>query len=405
MATDGNNPTLNRPTKITVRPQRVRGTLYWRVRFRDAVSLKIARRFFDSKTDADKFALKLTTQNRDADAAWAMLNATEKSNLLAVWREARKRDVDLMAAVMAQAERSLGAQKDLGTVIEEMTAAKRKAGRNSGYVDDLELMLKRFAAGREAKAIGDVGSDMVSGFLELLPAGSRLTARARLSTLFNYAVRHGYRADNPCARLERQRLVKKLPAVMTPAEATKAIGWLVTNPVHHNVPKKFKPARGAAHPALAWFILTTFAGLRPEEAMLVNGNELRETLSAKPKPFVEVKPEATKTGAWRIVYPRPEVVVALRWALAHGSVLPLDQWRKQRTQQRLAKVLGWERWPQDITRRSAASYWLALTNDLKLMVEMLGNSEAIFKRHYKKPVPVDQAKEFFAAVLKCGGNG
>ena len=32
------------------------------------------------------------------------------------------------------------------------------------------------------------------------------------------------------------------------------------------------------------------------------------------------------------------------------------------------------------------------------MVEMLGNSESIFKRHYKKPVPHEQAVKFFEAL-------
>lgn len=125
---------------------------------------------------------------------------------------------------------------------------------------------------------------------------------------------------------------------------------------------------------------------------------LKKGIQSAEKPFVEVTPEITKTGNWRIVYPRPEVVTALRWALAHGSVLPLDQKRKTRAQRRLAAHLGWPKWVQDITRRSAASYWLALTNDLKLMVEQLGNSEAIFKRHYKKPVPHEQAVKFFETL-------
>ncbi len=392
---------LRRPTKITVRLESVRNEDLWRVRFRDAYSQKIARRFFHSRKEADKFAEALRERNRDADGAWAMLNGDEKSNVMAVWREARRRNVDLMAAVIA-AEGQPDARK-LGKVIAELVVAKRNAGRDKDYVDGLENILNRFAAGREAKPVAVVDSKMVAAFLESLPVDSRTTVRSRLSTLFNFAVRHGYLVNNPCARLERVSVVHKLPVIMSPEEAVAAVEYLVRPPVHRNLPRRLLPKAGAGHEALAWFLLTTFAALRPEEAQLCDP-KVNLHLDAE-KPFVEITPEITKTGNWRIVYPRPEVVVALRWALDHGSILPLDQKRKARAQQRLAAHLGWAKWKQDVTRRSAASYWLALTNDLKLMVEMLGNSEAIFKRHYKKPVPHEQAVKFFGAVELVTARG
>ena len=388
---------LRRPTKITVRQETVRGEEFWRVRFRDAHSQKISKRYFHGRKEADKFADALRDQNRDADGAWALLNADEKANLMAVWREARSRNVDLMAAVMARAGQPELKTKTLGKVIAELVVAKRNAKRDRDYVNGLENLLNRFAQGRDGKAMAAIGPDLVANFLETLPDDSRTTGRARISTLFNFAVRHGYRPDNPCARLERVKVRQKLPAIMSPAEAQAAIEYLVKPPVHPNHPTKLLPKAGHGHEALAWFLLTTFAGLRPEEAQLCTPANLH--LAAE-RPFVEVTPEITKTGNWRIVYPRPEVVQALRWALAHGSVLPLDKKRKRRAQQRLAAHLGWAKWGQDITRRSAASYWLALTNDLKLMVEMLGNSEAIFKRHYKKPVPQEQAVKFFGACAR-----
>ena len=113
---------------------------------------------------------------------------------------------------------------------------------------------------------------------------------------------------------------------------------------------------------------------------------------------MEVTPNICKTGQWRMVYPRPEVVTALRWALEHGSELPLSRQVKKRTQKKLRDLLKLEKWPRDVTRHSGASYWLALTNDLKFMVEQLGNSERIFKGHYKKPLSRAAAEEFFGVL-------
>ncbi|MEI8291594.1 MAG: hypothetical protein WCH99_19165 [Verrucomicrobiota bacterium] len=388
---------MPRPSKTTLTKVSTGAGRRWMVRYRDPIKNKITRRFFEEKPEASEFLEKVRFQNRDAESAWALLNSDEKSNLVAVWREARRRNVDLMAAVIA-AEGLPDKAVKLSKVISELIVAKRNAGRNKDYLWGLENYLNRFAKGREKKPILAVDSKMVATFLETLPEDSRTTARSRISTLFNFAVRHGYIPANPCARLERAKVVQKLPAVMSPEEAAQALEYLIKPPVHINMPDRFKRADKDAHEALAWFILTAFAGLRPEEAMQIKADELKVNLEAKPRPFVEVKPEATKTGNWRIVYPRQEVVRALQWALDHGSWLPFPQWNKARLQRRLSAHLGWNKWKQDVTRRSAASYWLAMTNDLKLMVEMLGNSESIFKRHYKKPVPREQAVKYFAAL-------
>jgi hypothetical protein len=241
----------------------------------------------------------------------------------------------------------------------------------------------------------------VEAFVNSKNVSSRPTIRSRLSTLFKFCVRRKWRLDNPCYGLEGVKVLKKLPRVMLPAEAKAALEWLVKNPVDKHMPISLRPKPGVAHPGLGWFILTSFAALRPEEAMKCEP-DLNLHLAAK-KPFVEVTPEITKTGNWRIVYPLPPVVKALRWAMAHGSVLPFKAKAKRNLQKRLRTVLGWDRWPMDITRHSAGSAWLAMTNDQRHVIEMLGNSERIFKAHYKKPMQNATAEEYFAALKLVGG--
>ncbi len=56
--------------------------------------------------------------------------------------------------------------------------------------------------------------------------------------------------DNPCDRLESVKVVRNSPTIFTVEQAQKCLTFLDT-----------KRCR-----ALGWFVLTTFAGLRPEEA-------------------------------------------------------------------------------------------------------------------------------------------
>lgn len=90
----------------------------------------------------------------------------------------------------------------------------------------------------------------------------------------------------------------------------------------------------------------------------------------------------------------PDVLDMLKESLKHGC-LPIDPQRRRRVIRRLRQVLGFDKWPKDITRHSAASYWLADTNNAAHVADMLGNSEKTLKAHYKAVVTREQSREFF----------
>jgi hypothetical protein len=109
-----------------------------------------------------------------------------------------------------------------------------------------------------------------------------------------------------------------------------------------------------------------------------------------------------------------EAIKFLRRAIKHGGTLPLDpqirqriiagvSWKNKDGVQRrpgLRHALGFKVWPKDITRHTAASYWLASDGSAAHVSEMLGNSERILKRHYKALVTREQAKEFWEMAAK-----
>ena len=86
--------------------------------------------------------------------------------------------------------------------------------------------LRRWSKGQEAKPVSTVKLDEIDAFLTGLPSfSSRMTAINRLWTLFSFAVRRGWRADNPCERVERPRVENGAPSILTVEEAKTALDY------------------------------------------------------------------------------------------------------------------------------------------------------------------------------------
>jgi integrase len=365
-------------TRTTIAPELVRGVPHWRVRFFDVEAQRVRRRFFASVAEAEKFAGKLAKQNRDADGAWALLADAERALLMAVWRQAQLRGVDLMAAVVgAKVEANAPAGTALGAVIDELIVAKRNGGRARGYVNELENFYRRFSAGREGRAFASVDLAMVEGFLNGYQLASRSTVRARLATLFNFGVRRGYRPDNPCARLESVTVAAKVPRVFSASELATAMAWM----------------RAECPRLLPWFALSTFCGLRPEEAAQTAAADVNFK-----EGWVKVEAQTTKVRMRRVVYPRREAMRFLAAAVKMFPVISLSLKSRQRGIRRLRAALGWARWPQDVTRHTAASLWLAVEPDVAKVAAMLGNSPGVLLKHYKAVMTKAEANKMWKLI-------
>ena len=63
-------------------------------------------------------------------------------------------------------------------------------------------------------------------------------------------------------------------------------------------------------------------------------------------------------------------------------------------------------WPQDGLRHSFASYYYAMSRDLKATAHQSGNSEAIVLAHYNNPRSREEAELWFALTpAKVGRPG
>ncbi len=360
--------------KITVQKWTVRGQTRWAVHRLEAGKRK--RTFFNSKKAAEAEAGLLRSQLAAVGEAWLALPAPERQRLIQVHCEARQLGVELadLLADWKRSPRFTGSSPPLETTIAELLNAKATSGRSARYAASLAIPLRQFARGRERAPIASIGVLDVEGFLNSKNIHSRQTLRARLSTLFRFAVRRGYRADNPCDRLESVKVVKTPPAILTLEQVKQCLEWLDA-----------KRSR-----AFAWFVLTSFAGLRPEEAEKTSWHHINFD-----EGWIRVEAQTTKVRQRRVVYPHATAMAWLRHARSQGAELPLPRQARRRAIRMLRALLGFAHWPKDVTRHSAASYWLADTGSAAQVAEALGHSEDVLRKNYMALVTKVQAQEFW----------
>lgn len=324
----------------------------------------------------------LRSQQAAAGDVWLSLAASARQELIQVYYEAQQLGVKLADLLVEwkRRPRPIGSSPAMDRVIMELQAAKLASGKSARYAHSLSMLLQQFAKGRESIPIASIGLQDVESFLNAKNFRSRQTLRARLSTLFRFAVCRGYRSDNPCDRLEPVKVLKSFPSILTVAETRKCLDWL-----------EAQKSR-----ALGWFVLTTFAGLRPEEAEQTSWDQINLD-----EGWIRVEAQTTKVRQRRVVYPHPTALAWLRHAKLKQAELPIARQPRRRSLRMLRTLLGFVHWPKDVTRHTAASYWLAETSSAAAVASALGHSESVLRKNYMALVTKAQAQEFWQLLPKA----
>jgi integrase len=360
---------------MKIRPADINGAQGWCVDLgkRDG---KRRRKYFLVRAEAEK---ALSDAKKDVSAIgrrWAQLPPEKRYDIVSILSEIEAAGHTLRTVwdgFRNGAAADIEEYKPLSEAITELIKAKTAANRRRSYVTSLEQYLTRWAKGQEAKAISSVTLSEIDAFLNGLPSlSSRATAINRLSTLFSFAVRKGWRNDNPCERVERPHVDNGTPAILTVDEAKKVLA------ITRKSMKRFLP----------WLVLAMFAGIRPEEIDKLAGWSAVDL----DRGIVTVDALTAKVRRRRIVHLKPAAVAWLKL----GGDLPLPHITRRRCMRKLRKVLGWETWKKDVLRHTAASYWLASDPDANRIAMELGNSPQVLLKHYRELVADEQAKEFWA---------
>jgi len=356
--------------RITISKIKVRGRGRWRVRWHEQG--KVKRAHFPSLDSAQARASELRAESLGVMQLLATIPSREQEKLVTLYHEAQRRGVDLMAFLNG-GEVQASSSPALSAVIDEMIAAKIKAGRAALYCQALRNVLAEFARGQELMPIHKLGQPEIENYLNSKNLVSRSNYRIRLCTLFNFAIRRGYIIKSPTLQLETITVVRPEPSVFTLDETKRLLKWLLKNPR-----------------ALGWFCLSTFAGLRPEEAEKTTWADVNFE-----EKWIRVQAQTSKMRQRRIVYPKPLVFDWLRTARANGAALPVTKTVRCNSLESLRDVVGWPEWKKDVTRHTAASMWLADCGSSETVTHALGHSENILHGRYKALVTKKDAEKFW----------
>lgn len=149
----------------------------------------------------------------------------------------------------------------------------------------------------------------------------------------------------------------------------------------------------AAASMVPFLALQAWAGVRHEEVMKLDWRAVN-----LPDRHVYISKGIAKTGSDRLV-PLSENLAA--WLAPHarrnGPVCPLAQPSNAlTTAKRQARIPAGENQTRNILRKSFITYRLALTKSIAQVAEEAGNSPAIIKKHYGRPIPEPEARRWFA---------
>ncbi len=255
-------------------------------------------------------------------------------------------------------------------MIGQLILAKRSSGRREVYLKSLDHYLHRFAKDRDGLAIEDITTAQVEEFLvKCINGNTRATWLNRISTLFSFAVKRGFISKNPCDNVERSRIDRKAPSILSPDQAVQLLGLC---------PSLCRP----------YLILGLYAGIRPDELYHIDWKDVNFETST-------VCVNHTKTRRRRIVPLEPIAVKLLsEHPVKTGPVAPsLSTVRRFK---RMATGICGGAWQADLLRHTAASYLLALHGDAGKVSLTLGNSSKILLTHYHTPVSQADCKAFWA---------
>lgn len=140
--------------------------------------------------------------------------------------------------------------------------------------------------------------------------------------------------------------------------------------------------------SVAFLALALFAGVRPEELQQVTWDNIGSNI-------VTIDAAASKVRRRRIVHLPANAIEWIAFARETGARMPFVSYDRRTLLPKAAKHLGFPSWPHDVMRHTAASMWLAVSDNVGMVSKELGNSPGILLTNYQELVTADNAAAFW----------
>lgn len=339
------------------------------------------RFFFETAAEADTKADLKRLEKQQSGKEGVMLS--EALRLAAMDAEKRLRSVgatitEAVDFFLAHA-RPGGGERTIAQVIEEFIAAKRTANRKETYLKIQTYVLSNvFGEVFGERKAQDVTAPEIEAWMNAQDwsGRTRLNYFSDVRNLFGFAVRRGYRPNNPMLVLEKPSVMAAKPGVLTVQQASSLLSV----------------AEAGEGEMLAAVALGLFAGLRTCELELIQWENI--DLGAR---NIHITPEITKRVKG---LNERDVEISenlLAWlapvAKKSGPVAPPKSF-----DYRLAKLAESSEiavWPKNAMRHSFASYHLKHFKNAPLTATQLGHmgsTKTLFDKYQTRVTPADAAR-------------
>jgi integrase len=249
---------------------------------------------------------------------------------------------------------------------------------------DIQSKMRIIGAELGSLKITDIDEAAVRAFLRKLPyrTGYKSAIRSKLSAFLNYCRREGkWIAANPVTDVQIR--VKRGDVKILSLEEIRRL-LLALGAVEN------------ADAVASYLLVQLFGGLRPWEAFRLRWDRVHFDTGE-----IEVLGETSKTHETRFVPMEPTLI---EWLLPYrkpsGPIVPTTSLKTvlPAIKRQAGFTFGKDKtrpWPKDVLRHCYGSYWLAVHKDRPHLAELMGNSLAIIKRHYRRAIPLAVAQEFW----------
>jgi len=294
----------------------------------------------------------------------------------------------LEAAIWLQSNYRRPASVRWDAVIEEYQTERRKIGISESQVTNVAKVAKRLAAHVARDTVGCPSRDEVLGLLGTLGKdASPATYNGLLgdvATFLAWLRTRQYIADNPATGIERRRVSRKLPEILSPSQVENLLRDLQRNDPDW-LPYATLCVFGALRP-----------GLREGEANRLDA-DLRASRSVLHPGGVEIRGKAhgTRIIPWDLCGP-------LRQWLGNGTLRSLwPQKSGPAAERSWAKIRSRHNLSADVLRHTAITAMCYAPNaSLAQVAIAVGNSEPMIRKHYLGRWSSDMTEQFHGIIPK-----
>jgi len=370
------------PRRASLEPKRTTNPRApWVVNLPPSLSSKGGRerRYFESAKAAGVFCKQQRIRLENFGTASTLLPAGKVEEAAAAFDKLKGTDATLTEAVehfLRWRSRQV-ASVSFKSMMEQFREAK--GGSSRSYRNTLRYALSRFSDLHD-HLVSDLTPDDIEPVLQGTTVSVRRHNLVALRAAFNFGIRRGWCDQNPVMRMEIGSLKPKRETLTN--DQVKAL---------------LKAAVESDLELLPYILLCLFAGIRPEEVRRLPSDDIN--LEEK---FIIISDEVSKTGRRRVIEMEPLLVQWLEFYLQSGGELKAGALAASRDNLRkrlraLRDRAGVKPWVQDGPRRTFASCWLAMYEDVNRLNNLMGHTDpTMLFRHYNRAVTKSQGAAFWA---------